>query len=698
MSIGKRVRKLLLCFMVGLCFAGCGREQTNMVEGVKEHVVYDVNHVKLFDVDENSKLYIYDDDNKLKILQPDGKVEKEYLVESAEWMGFCAGNEHLFMLLTEQVDGYPYEWLMLREMDLSDGSSKIVYSDGKAYSAAGICKLENQIFFVTRNEKEESEKKSDITAQYLDCGEQLVCFDVETGNTEIISLECLKMIAKKSEKELWIYGFDVDIRKFYFATFDVHSKQLGEKRYTDQHFNPFLQDFAYDEEMDKLLMLDFMNTQTILAYDPTELNANIGLYKVENGASDAQICCVNGYSYFLANGCVHRIRNNDYWRKTQQIVVYCGTYEYNLPEDSGYLLRYEYVDEEQMAMAVMAGNCDYDLLLLETESPIAENIRKIGAYEPLNSLKDVENYFDSSFDYIREAATDSNGAVWMLPCDISMDVLVFQSQLCNEYDLFDGGPITNQSLREAERKLKGLELEGKNIYYQYNYARDGLSRQIPLYVEDYAYQNGRVCFDSVLFQQLCENIKEEMNDDTQLYHNSTLADAVKGLAYDATEEEEANHFRNYFSNVAFVCADRHTLAREYRGRVDSQPKSILSYDFFDVQQMPVLEIGSEQAPIATAYMLVVNPKSSHLEEVKAYVAYLAERLCEKESIYLTKNLKGEYRDNERKVHDIYAKGRIVFEYPRDVFWEDFVAYLNGRITYQHMTSEIERKLNVYLKE
>ena len=114
--------------------------------------------------------------------------------------------------------------------------------------------------------------------------------------------------------------------------------------------------------------------------------------------------------------------------------------------------------------------------------------------------------------------------------------------------------------------------------------------------------------------------------------------------------------------------------------------------------MPALEGGEFGSQLASAYILVLNPNSTHLAEAKEFLTVLTERLNAEESIYRTKELQREYNALERKVHDIYAEARIVFAYPDDVFEEEYLKYINGKKSLDEVIPELERKLNLYLKE
>ncbi|MGN1084430.1 MAG: hypothetical protein ACI4QX_05470, partial [Lachnospiraceae bacterium] len=150
-------------------------------------------------------------------------------------------------------------------------------------------------------------------------------------------------------------------------------------------------------------------------------------------------------------------------------------------------------------------------------------------------------------------------------------------------------------------------------------------------------------------------------------------------------------------NVAVARVGKRELSQQY-GSVGMTLYGFLSYDFFEVKAMPSLEPENPKKSMAEATFIVLNPESEHLAEAKEYLSAVAKRLTEEESIYRTKELTGRYTALEQKVHALYGDARIVFSYPEDVFWTEYVKYMRGEKTLDEVIPELERKMNMYLRE
>lgn len=50
------------------------------------------------------------------------------------------------------------------------------------------------------------------------------------------------------------------------------------------------------------------------------------------------------------------------------------------------------------------------------------------------------------------------------------------------------------------------------------------------------------------------------------------------------------------------------------------------------------------------------------------------------------------------MYDKYRSGIISFEIPREIYYDDFDRYLEGRITIDEFIAEADRKLAAYLNE
>ena len=51
-----------------------------------------------------------------------------------------------------------------------------------------------------------------------------------------------------------------------------------------------------------------------------------------------------------------------------------------------------------------------------------------GSFYPLNKVPYVKEYIDGCFPYIRDAATDEDGNIRMIPIDISIPIIIYQEE------------------------------------------------------------------------------------------------------------------------------------------------------------------------------------------------------------------------------------------------------------------------------
>lgn len=698
----KRVPVYIVLVFCVLGLFGCKKSTEEKKVEKEADFVYPTDGVSLFCMDEVGNLYAYKKDTgSICVFDKDGVQTKSISVAEKEYFSLCYGDGVLYAVATddETGKGMYLSGICLVEISLEDGRQKTLYKNPNAWMAQELTYGNGKLFFIERElmETEEADLLSDPMGEYYYTGERLMCYSMETGSVEELFVDRIRAFTKKDEKTLFVYAYDFDYGKYYFATYEPESGVLGEKSYVGDYFNVFLEHFSYDAESGKLLREEVLKS-VLVAMDPAEIDNQSSFYTVDGVLGGTGLWCQDGRSYFLLNGEIHRIKNDNYIRDYDPIRIYYNSHVFTIPEGTGFEINMVEVDEETMAMAMMAGDSDYDFLLLSTDSPVAEQIRRVGAYEPLNNLEGVENYLQESFDFMREAATDTNGEVWMLPCDVSCDVLVYQPEICKEYGVDLDAEYSNATLQRLQRALEEAEESGESSYYRYNILADR-TRVMESYLADYAVVNGEASFDTPLFRMYSEWYKEEENrSNEKVFRNAHFNPGASVPGFGATVEEVAAHFAEFFSRVAFAATDRHTLEQEYSVSVDGGSYGFLDYDFFSVKPMPPLEDEKPTKNLASAYILVLNPKSVHLAEAKEFINVLAERLKGEESIYRTKELQGEYNALEREVHEIYADARIVFSYPDDVFWNEYLKYLNGEKSLDEVITELERKLNLYLKE
>jgi len=697
------MKRVIACLAVLFCICalcGCKKNEEERNAEKEADFVYPTEGVSLFCTDEEGNLYAYKKDaGSICVFDKEGVQIKSIPVAEKEYFTLCWGAGALYAVVAGDGETMYMSGACLVEISREDGSLKTLYENPKAYMAQNLTYGAGNLFFIEREPVETGKANllSDPMGQYYYAGERLMCYSMETGSVKELPVDRIRAFTKKDEKALFVYAYDFDYGKFYFATYEPETGVMGEKSYVGDSFNVHMEDFSYDAECDKLLREDVLKS-VMVAIDPTEPDNQSSFYTVDGVLGGIGLRCQEGRSYFLLNGQVHRIKNSNYIKDYEPLRIYYTSKVFEMPEGTGFEINMVKVDEETMAMAMMAGDSDYDFLLLSTDSPVAEQIRRVGAYEPLNKVEGVENYLQESFDFMREAATDTNGAVWMIPCDISCDVLVYHPELCKTYGVDLDTEYSNEMLQRLQKALEEAEESGEPSYYQYNYLSDR-TRVLESYLADYAVVNGVASFDTPLFRRYSEWYKagsDSSND--KVYRYSYLNPGAKAPVFGATEEEVAAYFEEYFSKVAVVATDKRILSQEYSVSVGGGSHGFFDYDFFSAKPMPSLEEEKQGENLADAYILVLNPKSAQLKEAKEFLTVLTERLNGEESIYRTKELAGEYNALERKVHEIYGNSRIVFSYPDDVFWDEYLKYLSGEKSLDEVIPELERKLNLYLKE
>ncbi len=688
---------LLFC-MLGVC--GCKKNPDEKKTEKEADFVYPVNGVSQFCMDEEGNLYAYRKEaGCISIFDSSGAQTKNIPSDEKEYFTLCYGDDTLYAIVSGDGEGVYSCGICLVEISLEDGSRKTLYENPKAWMAQDLFYGNGSLFFIEREPVDtvQADLLSDPTGEYYYNGERFLGFSLATGRAEEIPVERIRSVTKKDDRTLFVYAYDFEYGKYYFAPYDTEKGVLGEKSHVGDYFNVFLEDFAYDAECDKLLREDVFKS-ILVAMDPAEIDNQSSFYTVDGVLSGTGLWCQDGRSYYLLNGQLHRIKNSNYIKEYEPLRIYYNTHVFTMPEGTGFEINMVEVDEETMAMSMMAGDGDYDFLLLSTDSPVAEQIRRVGAYEPLNRVDGVGEYLQESFAFMEEAATDENGAVWMLPCDISCDVLVYNPELCKAYGADLETEYSNEALWKLQQELEKAEESGKPSYYSYSFLWDRF-RVTGRYLADYAVVNKKASFDTPLFRKYSQWYKEEnLRERDGVYRYARLNPGAGAPRVGCAEEEVAAYFEDYFSGVALVATDKHTLSLEYSVNIGGDSYGFLDYDFFNVKPMPALEESESGSQLASAYILVLNPQSVHLAEAKEFLTVLTERLNAEESIYRTKELQGEYNALERKVHEIYADARIVFAYPDDVFEEEYLKYINGKKSLDEVIPELERKLNLYLKE
>lgn len=686
---------VLFFLLAGLC--ACQKEK-EVIKEKEPDFVYPAEEVTAFGLGADGCLYVCEADERICGYDKTGVQIKEVSAEPGKYECLCVADGKLYAAVSRTVmeSGYEIESSLLVEISLADGSVRSLYENALPSTITGMELVNGSLYFLELAPYSEAEAAAlnDPEGGYLYYGERLMKLDPVAGEAEEITVERLKGFCKRDEEGLWLYAYDIDMAEFYFTEYNVKGGTFGERHHEGQTVDNYIRNLAYDNTYGKLLYVNGFKA-AVLAVEPENAGNQASVFGTTALLKNwSALQYQDGYTYFLSDGKVTRIRNSNYIRENAPLKIYSTSF-YDLPEGTGFNLNLEHVDEETMAMALMAGDSDYDMLVLSTAEPLARQIRRTGAYEPLNKVEGVAEYLDTGFDYIKEAATAENGAVWMLPYEVDSTVLLYHPEVCARYGTELESGYTYEKLIQLNRALEAAE-ETNPAYYELNSYRL-LDVALEQYLVDYAVVNGSAQFDTELFRRYSMLIKEEYGRERGSSRYSQIVPGNMISMIGRPDEQIAADYAEYYSSVAVAMADKRFLSRKH-GLIGGSTFGIFQYDFFRVKPLPSLEEEKPQKSIAEAVFLVLNPKSEHLEEAKEYLSVLAERLGQEESIYRTKELSGTYNALEQSVHALYGDARIVFSYPDDVFRAEYAKYLRGEKTLDEVIPELERKLDTYLKE
>lgn len=691
---------LFLCLVLCLGAFGCRRKKQETEKALlEENLVYPVTGVTAYCLDEEGNAYVFSKaEAQLIMFDVEGKRGRQWAVPDVVFQTMCFGNGFIYTYVvpTEEADSFwkkPY----LIEFSLENGEVRELYRNEWCMGASRMLWQDDTLFFLEYDGNPYREQPEVSNPQY-NRGGRLWSMSPATLEKKELPAGLLCSFSKYGTDEFMILAYDPEGEGYFFAPYNIKTNSFAEKCYVSYGFDNMMRYFDYEETVHKLLYASIFKNE-IVAVAPAAVSHSSSLMKTEGGLElENQFCCQDGRGYFLEDGTLTRFRIRRYLKETETLRILTDCAGYDMIPGSGYEFEIARPDMQSMTTSILAADPEYDFWLLSTDSPLAENIRRMGAYAPLNNVEGIEEYLRSSFVCMEEAATAENGAIWMLPCELDVEVFLYQPELLWEYAGIRGETVTNRDLFVLSLKHEEEKKKQTGLIAECNFLGEW-KRIFSLYLADYVVKNGKADFHQPIFQEYAQDfLKAGQVLAHERQGNDGIAPGAHISTFQKSEEEIEEEYRTYYQRCVAGVLDRQKLFQLNGVKEGGEPYNILLYDFFEVCAMPSLDKTQPKSSIAHAYMLVLNPNSKHREDAERFLSTYANMLMEEESILRSRTLSGTYSELQKKVHAIYADSRIVFAYPEDVFQKDFLLYLNGNKSLQEIIPELERKLNMYLKE
>lgn len=561
-----------------------------------------------------------------------------------ECMAFM-GNELYVLFLRWQSDG-SHEGVIIHKIGETENEIVGEYDISIGYRSY-MSGNENELYIIA-----EDKNKPNITCNYPNYwDEKLSVFRIADGKCERLPIDFPTAVCAEQGGGALLAACDDN--GFYFVRYK--DGNLSEKMYSEDIWYNI--DGIADVDGQHILfnMMTSSNTEMLCAVELETMS--IAELVPGLNVNGNRIFAANGYCYYQTNEQdtsvkdkfrIERVRFSDYYKYNAPLSFIRSYLSRSTPFSCGYSLKNMQPSNEEAALKILSQDNDYDMCYVSTEDNIAYSIKSQGSFYPLNEISGVSEYLDKCFPAIKEAFTDENGNIWGLPLYLDADFIF------SNYGDTDFSVMKLDDFVDYMDGLSSEELD-KTLCIQYGFTADILM--------DYVIKNDS--FDTLEFRAAAEKLKnsKRLNMAVGGYTSSTLLNSEKQLM-------------SLYSNSVIENYDRD----------------------FKVSGIPC--ISEANVLIPNVIFLSVNPSSEHLEDALDYIEKLVRYQTTVPNTFVLQENEGVYSESEtvKQMLTLCSKADIHFNYPYELYWDDFNKYLAGEISLDAFILEADRKMKVYLNE
>lgn len=469
-----------------------------------------------------------------------------------------------------------------------------------------------------------------------------------------------------SENAVFVYAYD-EAGGYFFYNLDspddkIYTNKLGS--ITSFEF------YGKDNEIAFIGSSAYEGTLPITRIDDTS-----GIIKVSNNiysffASD--LCVCGNYAFVLTadnslsyEKHIKRFQLSEQLLSGEPIKIISSQYFSEIPFAAGVETQFNRLSDDGFSLTVLSLDSNYDLAMINSAQLFSNDIRTKGAFYPLNDIAGVQEYLDSCFPYIKEAASDEDGNIWMLPISIDIPVIVYNAENCLKNNISFSSDMSD-FLDMVNYSYSNSEYCDCNRYELINYAF-------------YQCLSSGNSFNTDEFRKTALLLKEKCTPEIFTL-NFDLYSSLITAQGDANDLYYGKIYKDFLFTFISDSALQLNIINDANLRAAALPKE-------------------NNENIAVCTFLCVNPYSEHLEEAIDYIESVAQNYNQKNKSFVLsdKTMYGSGALSE-DLYDIYKNAKIVFAIPDEVFNNDFAKYLSSEITIDEFISEADRKLSAYLNE
>ena len=508
---------------------------------------------------------------------------------------------------------------------------------------------------------------------------QTVLLDLQTGEFMTLAIESPIAVTSGMEGDYWVEAYDDN--GFYFQKYNTDTALFSEQYRTN--FVEELSDITYVQE-----------ENAIYGYMPAELQyvrlvpeqalvaARFSVQRLYQYDCNMMMAGARLFVSDTTLGNIYSFEPLAYVEDNTPLKGYVLDLA-NVPDWSGYNIDLEELSWDALALKVLAGDSDYDFVVLNTDMPEALAIRDAMAYYPIPENR-IARYLEECYPFIREAAT-YRGDIWMLPVNLYASGVVYREDNLAEYG------IRMENIRTYEDfcvVAEALYDAGQTDHFSVGYPNSALLKE---YIR-LNRKEGTVDFDTEEFRRLLDFVKGEYGAGAGFRSSYIHIDFMDyqefyNMDVDDVERQELI-WEAFLKTVCFEQVTGYNWDYEkYEGK-----------EGFHVCGVPTLSGGEGTYPVL-ADIIIINPNAPNLEAVldfvedmsNNYIGVPGRHLSAEESIYGTDAF-------SREVYALYSNGEIDFELPDELF-TSYYSYIKDEITdKEKVIAELNRTVNMYFGE
>ncbi len=322
------------------------------------------------------------------------------------------------------------------------------------------------------------------------------------------------------------------------------------------------------------------------------------------------------------------------------------------------------LSSEGFALTVLSLDKSYDAAMISSEQGIANDIKEKGSFYPMNNVPGVSEYLNRCFPYIKDAVTDPEGNICLLPITVEIPLIVYNEKNCAE-----NGIVLSSELESFIQAVK--QVSAVSEYYDCTH-----HWLIQTQLNGYHAENRS--FDTEEFRRLAVRLNEQCTEDIfkvnfDLY--SALMTVQNGM-------EELYYPRIYGK----------TLFTQLLYRI--KQVALINDENLRTSPLP-LPLPDNGKSVAVCTFLCVNPYSDRLSETLGFIENIVNTMSSvRNSCMLADQSTYEDTAFACDLYSIYQNGEICFQIPTEIYADDFERYCAVEITLDKFIA----KLSAYLNE